>query len=365
MGLGTTGTAALIDGAPFLDGRTAFLDEGDDIRMRVYLYPEMERAIAAAAATMRALPAPAGGRKVMLLLSGGWPFPEPQSLRNDPLRPFRPMSAGLALPEAEEMFAPLVATANLLGYTLYPVEVHGSDPDSYAADASRVAPVSTSSFLSSNWELGVHSAMEHLAQETGGKALLNSARLDALARVDADTRSYYWLGFSPAWRADDRRHEVRVELRGPGLRVRSRTGFSDLSQKVETEMKTEGLLLFGGGAPEKQLLVELGTPRRSRFRTVEVPVTLLVPVESLTLLPTGEGQVAEVTLASGALDGYGFRSDLPVVPLQLTVPGEPKPGGFARYETTMKLRKADHRLVFAIRDQATGEVLWGEADFRP
>jgi VWFA-related protein len=217
-------------------------DRGED-RMRALLLPEMTKAISAAAAAMRTVPAPSG-RKVMILLSGGWPFPEPEMIADDPLRA---TPAGYSSTDPRELFVPIVETANLLGYTLYPVEVHGMDPNVFASDTKKAVPAANDRnerLSTTGWEVGVHDALQYLARETGGQAFLDSDRLEALTQVDADTRSYYQLAFSPAWRADDRRHKVRVELRRRGFGVRSRVGFSDLSEKAEAARKTESLLLW-------------------------------------------------------------------------------------------------------------------------
>jgi VWFA-related protein len=215
-------------------------DGDEEDRMRALLLPEMTKAISAAAAAMRTVPAPSG-RKVMILLSGGWPFPEPQMIADDPLRA---TPAGYGSTDPRELFVPIVETANLLGYTLYPVEVHGTDPNVFASDTKKAVPASNERLSTTGWEVGVHDALRYLARETGGQALLDSDRLEALTRIDADTRAYYSLGFSPAWRADDQRHKIRVELRRRGPDVRSRAGFSDLSEKAEAARKTESMLLW-------------------------------------------------------------------------------------------------------------------------
>jgi VWFA-related protein len=149
-----------------------------------------------AAAALRSV-SPSPGRKAMLVLSGGWP-------------------AGPSLQ--------LVRDANRLGYTLYPVDVP-------ALERER-APEDT---------------LLALAEATGGRAALNSNRLDALERAEEDTRSYYLLGFSPAWKADDRDHRIELEIRRPGLDVRARHGFPDLSPATLAGMETEDLLLSGSG----------------------------------------------------------------------------------------------------------------------
>ncbi|MES1211685.1 MAG: hypothetical protein ABUL63_05070, partial [Acidobacteriota bacterium] len=142
---------------------------------------QLGKTAAAAAAALRGFEAPPG-RKVLLLLSGAW-----------------------SLSVAPQLYGPLVDAANRLGYTVYPVDASQSDP----------AQVTV---------------LDQLARATGGRVIASAAN-DAFREVVADSGSYYWLGFTPTWKADDRRHQVTVEIRRPGLVVRSRKDFSDLSRR--------------------------------------------------------------------------------------------------------------------------------------
>ena len=91
----------------------------------------------------------------------------------------------------------------------------------------------------------MQAALEFVARQTGGQALLNSRRAETLAVAASDTRSYYWLGFSPPFKGDDVRHAVKVEVLRPGLAVRSRGNYLDLSQSGEVSLQVESAMLFG------------------------------------------------------------------------------------------------------------------------
>jgi len=152
--------------------------------------------------------APPSGRRTLILLSGGWPSPHSH--------------------------VPLAIAANRLGYTVYPVDVTGIDTALVVNDAS-LNYSRTDGFISSGWERDAQYGMEFLARITGGKAILNSARLSALGRVVEDTSSYYWLGFTPQWKVDDHHDSIRLKAR-KGLKVRSRKGFSDFSAATEASL---------------------------------------------------------------------------------------------------------------------------------
>jgi VWFA-related protein len=276
---------------------------------------QLGRTAAAAASALRGFEAPPG-RKVLLMLSGAW-----------------------TMQVAPRLYGPLVEAANRLGYTIYPVDVAQSDMRSV-------------------------SALGALAGRTGGRIVV-SARMDAFREVVADTGSYYWLGFTPAWKADDHGHRVVVEPRRKDLKVRSRGGFSDLSKKTETAMKAESVLLFGGAEEERRLIVQLGEPRRARRGEMEIPVTLGVPVESLALVPKGSGYVAETPLAVVAMDEKGGRADLPSSKLQVVLKAPPKAGTYARFQTAVHVRDLGQRLVFSVQDPVDGKAIWGAVDYKP
>ncbi|MFY9825784.1 MAG: VWA domain-containing protein [Thermoanaerobaculia bacterium] len=274
---------------------------------------QLGRTATAAAAALRGFESPPG-RKVMMLLSGAW-----------------------SLSVAPRLYGPLVEAANRLGYTVYPV-------DASMSDVTQVT------------------ALDKLARATGGRVMV-SATNEAFREMVADSGSYYWLGFTPSWKANDREHRVTVEVRRPELTARSRQGFTDLSKRTETAMKAESVLLFGGATEDRRLIVRLGEPRR-QGRDFEVPVTLGVPVEALALTPQGKGYLAEVPLAIAALDGDGGRADLPPSHLKVAVTAPPRTGTYARFQTVVRLRQAGQRLVFTVPDPVSGQAIWGEAEFR-
>jgi VWFA-related protein len=302
-------------------------------------YSRLVRVVEAAAAALRSFSLPPG-RKAMLVLSGGWPV-------------------------TRSIFR-LVQDANRLGYTLYPVDVPGIDIAQTVGDVTAERPTDgPPTVLTSGWELAAHRTLHLLAEATGGREAINSNRLAALERAEEDTRSYYWLGFSPAWKADDRHHRVELEVRRRGLTARARSGFSDLSPATLTEMETEGLLLFGIGdrqEGEDRLQVEIGEPRQAGRRTVDLPVTLVLPASSAG---AAGGREAELVLSVGALDKWGRRSELPQIPLKVALADEVEPHAPVRSQVTLHLRNVEQKLVFHVRNARTGGQLLEEVSFHP
>ncbi len=275
---------------------------------------QLGRTAMALAGSLRGFETPPG-RKLMLMLSGGW-----------------------SMNVAPRLFGPLIAAANQLGYTIYPVDVASPTPRTLKA-------------------------LDGLAAQTGGK-VANSVRQDVFRQVVADSSSYYWLGFTPDWQANDRQRAIQIEARRPGLQVRARTGFTDISRQKANAMRAEGALLFGGDERFRRLRVELGEAKRVGSAELEIPITLGVPVESLSLTPVRGGYVAEAPLAISAIDGKGGRAELSSTRLRVQIKEVPAAGGLARFRTSLRVRRADQRLVFTVTDAQSGGSIWQEVDFR-
>ena len=192
------------------------------------LSTQINRSVAAAASTLRSFAMPPG-RKVLILLSGGWPYVPAEYVVGDLTRVLL-MKEG---PFGENLYGRLVETANLLGYTLYPVDVPGLDRDILGAEQARLPREILGFDRGFVRENDVQHTLQYLARETGGTALINAERINAFARVAADTRTYYWLGFSPRRDWDDERHTLDVELSNPEFRTRLRSGFLDSSRSTE------------------------------------------------------------------------------------------------------------------------------------
>jgi VWFA-related protein len=337
--------------------RQAFAQRPDieEIEFAQRLVGQTERAVAAAVSTLHGFAAPPG-RKVMLLLSGGWPYSALDYVINNPNRPVIERE----VPRGEEILEPLVDTANRLGYTLYPVDVPGIEGT--AADASLASPTVTGLNIR---EQEHEATLLYVAQQTGGKALLNSQSAQLLQVAEADTRSYYWLGFTPSWQGNDKPHKVRLAVLPKGLTVRSRTGFLDLSRKAENSLIVESAMLFGNSPDVIAMPIKLGTPVASGRREMEVPVSLAIPADAITFVPVNGKQTAELELRVAAVDSGGNRAPVPVIPVTLTGAEPPKPGTMVRYDTRLKLRKLPHHLTLAIFDPLSGKILTAQADVVP
>lgn len=324
------------------------------------LQEQVQAIVAAATSALRGFANPPG-RKVFVMLAGGWPYDPVQYAIND----YNRTVLESELKRGDELLAPLVGTANQLGYTIYSVDVPGLMEEATAS--AEYSAGSNFNDRSTNFqrENNVQFTLQYVANETGGKALLNGQREEVLARVAEDTRSYYWVGFAPTWQGNDTAHKVTLSTRVDGLRIRNRAGYVDFSAKSQTSMAVESILLFGEGPGAAPLPIEVGAPTKVSGNRMNVPVTLRIPLSQLTIVPAAHGTSAAVELRIAALDERGGRSEIPVIPIRLDMPGQPPAGAYATYTTVVQLRRARNSLVLAVSDPAGGAIYSARAEVNP
>ncbi|MEM1205245.1 MAG: VWA domain-containing protein [Acidobacteriota bacterium] len=316
---------------------------------------QVSRLGAAVGATMRGFAQPSG-RRVMLLMSGGLP-----TLGEDELYYAGSLFGSERYDDQRDLrrvFGPVVETANRLGYTLYPVDMGPLDTGlTSAADRSLIQ----SRFrrqVESDREFLADDSLYYLADATGGRALLDGARFDALGATIRDTRSYYWIGFTPRWQGDDSGHTVELEVRRPGHKVRSRDGYADLSRRSLVTMEVESAHLFDHPLPDVEGFdVQLGPSEKAGWGKMTVPIELSIPLENVTFLPAGNGWAARLELRVVATDHLGNSAEVPVVEVDLRWDGPPGADAKATYGLTLELRRRPHRMLVSLYDPPTGTLL--------
>ena len=208
----------------------------------------------------------------------------------------------------------------------------------------------------------VQGGLHQLASETGGKALLNSNDLaDLLEEVAEQLASSYSLGFAPDERRSGEVRRLKVELAthaAQGRRVEYRRSYRD---KTQDELLAERLIsaaYLGNVSNPLGTTVALGatTPREKKVH--RLPVSIVVPEETVLMVPGSSGQTGMLRLLLLAVD-EDKRGRTPV--RQMTVPVGPAgdvqaTDGAYRFEVSVSLPQGDYQVVVGVRDEATGEL---------
>ena len=311
-------------------------------RFAVTREDQLHRSVLAAVAATRRF-GDQRGRKILLLLAGGWP--ESVALHASGGNLDAPPDPRMAM-SADELYGPLVSAANLIGYTIYPVDVPGNVQGAAAQN-----------------ERGT---LQRLARATGGVPMTSFLRKVALARTVEDTRTYYWLGFEPTRREDDEFHEVEINIIGrTDLDVRTREGYVDMSRDREIALTVEATLLFGDPSDARPLDVHFSEPVRVRRGKVTVPIEVAIPLDQVALLPVAGLWQNELEVRVLVMDLNGIRADMSTEKIPIAGPEEPEPGEVFYYETELRLRRRVHTYVIAVYDPLTGTTMTSTGEVNP
>ncbi len=361
---------ANFDREPGEDILTGFLS-GPDLATAQMLTDTVRNGVSATVHALRSS-APPPGRKVMILLLGSWPMSPASYVANrfgDSLRDVAAANIEAKYNESKGLFDPLTETANLLGYSLYPVDVAGqvrrlSWDASDSPNQFEQADFTSGAGNATDREEGVHAAFQHLAGATGGLAMINAERTDAFDQTWQDTRSFYWLGFTPQRAGDNAEHQVRVSVRGrPDLVVRTRNSFVDRSRQAEHSMAIESALLFDrvtrAGAPvlPGQLAVQYGAPAKTSGRKMTVKAEVGIPMDAITLLQREGRWVNQLEVRFLAMDLNGNRSEVALGHIPINGGAPPAPGQRLWYQTDLLMKRRDHRIVVTVYDPLGGATM--------
>lgn len=298
-------------------GREPGFAPGAQFNNSTFQLIDLELAMSGALSTMRGFDVP-DGRKVMMMMTGDWP-----------IGGFAQGSSNFNTLTELDVIQPLIETANLLGYTLYPVN-----------------DVATKSI----WR---NASYDRVAARTGGRTLSKRSRV--LADAVQDTRSYYWLGFNPDLVGDNQQHGISIVVNQPGLKVRARNSYVDFSRSAQMAMNTQGALLFSEEIADTGLELEFGQPRPVGLRKMSVPATVVIPLDALTRLDIrGEDQI-QLELRFAVIDATGAQANVPMIPVLLR--GEFRAGDVFEHSTDLTLRRRPHEVLVSIHDPASGKTL--------
>ena len=333
-----------------LEGSAA--DGGDRYRLdteeRIYaemLASQLEGTVGAATAAMRGLDV-IPGRKALVLLSGGWPMNVDDWVGQSPSRSIEESR----VPSGADLYEPLAETANLLGYSIFGVDVPGRLRSSGSGE-SRVTG-SVVSFL----EEELHETLRFLSAETGGLPLIDGDRIGALGEVGRDAESFYWLGFTPSWSRNDTRHGIRVEVNRPDVSIRTRAGYLDAAPRTQVAMAVKSSLLFGMGRPSSELQLAVGEVEPAGDGLFYVDIEMSIPISILTIQESDSGYDAEASLFAAALDASGGRTEIPPTPLLLSSPVPFPTKGLVAHSVTLTLRESTERVAMALYDVYGGKT---------
>ena len=219
------------------------------------------------------------GRKSVLLVSEGYTHYVPPQLRSqvadlrpdphanpavlDPFASDTPYEETRSFFEGSAMLSELqriISTASRFNTSIYSVDPRGLATFEFDLDQPKISTRTNQRTLRFTQD-----TLRTLAEETGGRAIINQNNLrPGLQQMLDDASGYYLLGYnSSAAPTDGEFHEIEVRLKRPGLSVRARKGYWAITMRdVERSLTTRA------NAPPRAVdvaLANLAEPRRGRL----------------------------------------------------------------------------------------------------
>jgi VWFA-related protein len=166
----------------------------------------------------------------------------------------------LATMNNERYFREIMDEANFANASFYPIDPRGLAAFDNPIGPDPPPPITVDAAMLRNRI----EAMQTLASNTDGMAVVNSNDLDAgLRRISDDLTSYYLLGYSSTnTKLDGRFRSLRVRVKQPGVEVRARRGYKAATESEVTAARKAA----DAPVPEATLAVRTALDKLNRVR---------------------------------------------------------------------------------------------------
>jgi VWFA-related protein len=285
------------------------------------------------------------GRKAILYVSDGLPLVPGLDLFTIYSRAPQSTEAGKRISamtaqkfDLTPRFRQLTAHASRNRVAFYPIEAFGTRR-------------SDDSLFDSVALVNRQDALRFLAEDTGGRALLNAADVPgALARVSDDLGTYYSIGYQPRRQGDEAEHKIEVRVKSRGAQVRYRQWYRDKPAGEVVAEATLAVMRFGPEDNPLEAAMEI-VPGKKPGETL---VRIRVPVSKLYLQPgdgSRQGQLRLYVVASGESSTTPVRQTKLVT---VDVPEAEAAAGAKReytHEISIPLKPGSYALGVGVRDE--------------
>ncbi len=311
------------------------------------------------------------GRKVMLYVSDGLQMLPGEDLYYALNRKFGDSTPLTEMRQfdASRRFQELTAHANSSGVTFYTIDAAGLRAAGGSnVDMSTAGEAGMASFVDSMYIQSLQSPLRMMADDTGGRAIINANDVGPdLDKVASDFSTYYSLGYTPSHGGTGRYYKINVKVKQKGMRVRHRNGYRDKPLTTRMSDTTRASLIYGYDFNPMGIVLRVGEPEFVEKDLFNVPVLVGIPLGEITLLPLEEAQEGKVKLYFGAIDDGGDMSEISEVPISIQIPNaelEEALGGYYPYQIQLRMRSGPHRLTVGLWDQLGAEESFASKSVR-
>ena len=263
-----------------------------------------------------------------------------------------------------ESFRRLSRHANANRVTFYTIQSLGLRSNLTATSATERGVTRTFRALArynSESKTQQQSGLSYLAEETGGRAVLNRGRfIEELEQIAEDMNGFYSLAYAPSHGGDGLEHKITVEVRatpdGEKPRVRHRPGYRDKSQDQRLIERLQSALYLNLMTNPLKVRLGAGAVSTGKKGKLTVPLHVRVPVDQITFLPQLGDHFASLRVAVMARDQLHARTAFKQAGYRLPLPRESDPGLTVSLVIELELEAGTYAIAFGVRDEATREA---------
>ena len=198
-----------------------------------------------------------------------------------------------------------------------------------------------------------------IANETGGKAILNADRPRRdLELLGDELQATYSLGFTPRHPPTGRVHLLDVELVGPAAKGRSlryRRSYRDKQLEARLADQLVAALFLGEAPNPAGIQAYPGETRRVAAKRHELPVEILLPDRASRPTEPGSAATRQVRVWMTAVSEDGRRTGIRQHLVDLGPGGVEVERGVHSLVVDIELPEGDFTLAVGVRDELTGE----------
>jgi len=255
---------------------------------------------------------------------------------------------------AKELEA-LAAHSNANRVTLYALQASGAQGNTATqAGSGPGARLFRFPSVSSVLRAGLRDSLQLLADETGGRAILDANDFGpGLSRMREDFSTVYSLGISPAHGGDAREHKLTVKPKRPDLQLRYRRSYRDKPALERAVDRTLAALYYGIEENPLDVTIETGEQTPAADGQYSVPLRLRIPLFKLTILPQNDVYQGSLRLMVVVRDEQGSMSALRQVEVPLRISRKEvlnAMGQYYVYNLTLNMKPGLQHVALAVRD---------------
>jgi VWFA-related protein len=301
------------------------------------------------------------GKKLVVLVTGGMERNTSFSAYdNDKDRNMRDMKL-----ETEQILDAMTREANAANFNIYVINAKTRGMQALQHDVSNKSAGLTSNGSALYETTGsepvdvsdVDSASLKLALGTGG--LYMPGLIDrSYEKIDRETANFYSLGYRSPHPEDGQYHHIKVVVKKPGLYIRHRDGYVDASVDQKIEQTLRAPMSFPKERGALRVTLEVGRPDPGA-QTLSVPVTVALPMSSLTVIPRDNQFVGRVHVYLSVYDStgrnVGYHHQIQNVSLTRQEFALLADTNF-RYKMNVGLKRGEYTVAITLRDDITNEI---------